>query len=353
MTLWPPPPLHGPTPRLGRARDPDPGPAALSAYVDECQVSAYADIHGISTRHHRGRRLPQRPRHRPARGGCPARPHRRRLEILQGRQRPQAPARWSLASRSPRGSASTKQTVHRKHGKRTGRQIMTRNFAEDADAIMVQAHEHATRLGHLYLGGEHLLLALAAAGQPAGTVLREHGVTPGRAEAEIVRLSGAAGLFGDLDRGALGAAVVGRYRRRARDDRGGSPSAREALTRAARAVYPQAPLVQPCGPPPSLDTTGPSSPSASRHRAGPSSTPAAEAWAPGRHPALRRRGPCTWHPRRQRGAGAPGSIGTRRVRVGLEHRSPGPLPPGKLTGQPPHAPAGCAWSRPSLGCADQ
>ena len=60
---------------------------------------------------------------------------------------------------------------------------MTRTFDEDANAIVVQAYQHATRLGHPYLGGEHLLLALAAVGQPAGAVLREHGVTPGRVEA--------------------------------------------------------------------------------------------------------------------------------------------------------------------------
>ena len=80
--------------------------------------------------------------------------------------------------------------------------IMTR----DVVAISIRAFEHAIRLGHPYLGGEHYLLALAAVGQPSGAVLREHGVTPERVEAEIVRLSGA-GLFGDLDRNAL--ATVG------------------------------------------------------------------------------------------------------------------------------------------------
>jgi hypothetical protein len=76
--------------------------------------------------------------------------------------------------------------------------IMTR----DAGAVSIRAYEHAIRLGHPYLGGEHYLLALAAAGHPAGAVLREHGVTPERVEPEIARLSGA-GLFGDLDRDAL------------------------------------------------------------------------------------------------------------------------------------------------------
>ena len=110
---------------------------------------------------------------------------------------------------------------------------MTRNFTEDANAIVVQAYEHATRLGHPYLGGEHLLLALAAAGQPAGAVLREHGVTPERVEAEIARLSGG-GLFGDLDRGALAAVGVDIDAVRATTE---ASFGQEALTRAARAVH--------------------------------------------------------------------------------------------------------------------
>ena len=110
---------------------------------------------------------------------------------------------------------------------------MTRNFTEDANAIVVQAYQHAARLGHPYLGGEHLLLALAAAGQPAGTVLREHGVTPGHAETEIVRLSGG-GLFGDLDRDALAAVGVDIDAVRATAEASFGP---EALTRAARAAH--------------------------------------------------------------------------------------------------------------------
>ena len=110
---------------------------------------------------------------------------------------------------------------------------MTRNFTEDANAIVVHAYEDATRLGHPYLGGEHLLLALSAAGQPAGAVLREHGVTPDGVEAEIVRLSGS-GLFGDLDRGALAAVGVDIDAVRATTE---ASFGQEALTRAARAVH--------------------------------------------------------------------------------------------------------------------
>jgi hypothetical protein len=110
---------------------------------------------------------------------------------------------------------------------------MTGHMAPDANAIAEQAYEHAIRLGHRYLGGEHLLLALAAAGQPAGAVLREHGVTPGRVEAEIVRLAGG-GLFGDLDRGALATVGVDVDAVRATTE---ASFGREALTRAARAAH--------------------------------------------------------------------------------------------------------------------
>lgn len=109
---------------------------------------------------------------------------------------------------------------------------MTRNFTEGADAIVVQAYEHAIRLGYPYLGGEHLLLALAAS-QPAGGVLREHDVTPERVEAEIARLSGG-GLFGDLDRDALATVGVDIDAVRATTE---ASFGQEALTRAARAVH--------------------------------------------------------------------------------------------------------------------
>jgi ATP-dependent Clp protease ATP-binding subunit ClpA len=112
---------------------------------------------------------------------------------------------------------------------------MTRHFSEDANDLVVQAYEHATRLGHPYLGGEHLLLALAGAGEPAGAVLREHGATPERTEAEIVRLSGG-GLFGDLDRDALATVGVDIDAVRATTE---ASFGHEALNRAARAAHPR------------------------------------------------------------------------------------------------------------------
>jgi hypothetical protein len=110
---------------------------------------------------------------------------------------------------------------------------MSRNFTEDANAIVVRAYEHAIRLGHPRLCGEHFLLALAGASEPAGAVLREHGVTPERVETEIVRLSGD-GLFGDLDRDALATVGVDIDAVRATSE---ASFGQEALTRAARAVH--------------------------------------------------------------------------------------------------------------------
>jgi hypothetical protein len=80
--------------------------------------------------------------------------------------------------------------------------MMAAYLTNDPRFVLMCGFDHAIRLGHHYLGGEHFLLALAGSDEPAGAVLREQGVTPGRIEAEIVRLAGA-GLFGDLDRSAL------------------------------------------------------------------------------------------------------------------------------------------------------
>jgi hypothetical protein len=110
---------------------------------------------------------------------------------------------------------------------------MTRHFTEDASAIAEQAYQHAIRLGQPYFGGEHFLLALSAASHPASAVLREHGVTPERVEAEIVRLSGG-GLFGDLDRGALAAVGVDVDAVRAATE---ATFGREALASAASAAH--------------------------------------------------------------------------------------------------------------------
>jgi ATP-dependent Clp protease ATP-binding subunit ClpA len=85
---------------------------------------------------------------------------------------------------------------------------MFERFTGQARTVVIQAQEHARRLGHGYIGCEHLLLAAASTGEPASAVLREHGVTPQAVETEIVRLIGlgrAASPPGSLDREALAA----------------------------------------------------------------------------------------------------------------------------------------------------
>jgi Clp amino terminal domain, pathogenicity island component len=84
--------------------------------------------------------------------------------------------------------------------------MMFERFTDTARFVVVQAQEDARRLGHNYIGCEHLLLAAAAAGEPAGAVLRDQGVTPERVEAAILRTIGrgqAADPLGGIDRQAL------------------------------------------------------------------------------------------------------------------------------------------------------
>jgi ATP-dependent Clp protease ATP-binding subunit ClpA len=69
--------------------------------------------------------------------------------------------------------------------------MMFERFTDGARHVVVQAQKDARRLGHNYIGCEHLLLAAAAAGEPAGAALRDQGVTPERVEAEILRTLGA------------------------------------------------------------------------------------------------------------------------------------------------------------------
>jgi ATP-dependent Clp protease ATP-binding subunit ClpA len=84
--------------------------------------------------------------------------------------------------------------------------MMFERFTGDARDTVAQAQEHARRLGHRYIGCEHLLLAAAVGNEPASAALREHGVTPQAVETQMVRLAGlgeATDLFSSLDREAL------------------------------------------------------------------------------------------------------------------------------------------------------
>ena len=114
---------------------------------------------------------------------------------------------------------------------------MLERFTDDARTVVVHAQRHARRLGHRYIGCEHLLLALVGVDQPASAVLRERGLTPDRVEEEIVRRAGmgaGAGLFADLDRDALASIGIDLDAVRARIDASFGP---DALTRADRAVH--------------------------------------------------------------------------------------------------------------------
>jgi hypothetical protein len=87
---------------------------------------------------------------------------------------------------------------------------MFERLSPGARQVVTDAQQHARRLGHRYIGPEHLLLGLAGSGEPAGDVLRGCSVTPELVEEQIVRRAGlgaGAGLFGDLDTDAL--AVLG------------------------------------------------------------------------------------------------------------------------------------------------
>jgi ATP-dependent Clp protease ATP-binding subunit ClpA len=115
--------------------------------------------------------------------------------------------------------------------------MMFERFTGDARTVVVHAQEHARRLGHRYIGCEHLLLAVTSTGQPASAVLRENGLTPEHVEVEIVRLAGlgaGASLFADLDRDALASIGIDLDAVRARIEAAFGP---EALTRAGQAIH--------------------------------------------------------------------------------------------------------------------
>jgi ATP-dependent Clp protease ATP-binding subunit ClpA len=92
--------------------------------------------------------------------------------------------------------------------------MMFERFTDGARHVVAQAQEDARRLGHNYIGCEHLLLAATRAAEPASAVLRDQGVTPERVEAEILRAIGPGAAVGPgattdplrgLDREALAA----------------------------------------------------------------------------------------------------------------------------------------------------
>ena len=171
---------------------------------------------------------------------------------------------------------------------------MFERFTPGARTAVIHAQQHARRLGHRYIGPEHLLLGLAATGEPAGRVLREHGLTPEFVEEEIVRRAGlgaGAGLFVDLDQSALSVIGIDLDAVRARIE---ASFGTGALARASQAVH-QRPRPSRLNP----------------RRAVP--------------PRLRRR-------RRRAGSAAPAALtaGARPAAATGRYRAPGNLPSGHL-----------------------
>ena len=84
---------------------------------------------------------------------------------------------------------------------------MFERFTPDARGIIVTARAEADRLGHRWIGCEHLLVAIAGIEDGTGAVLRDADVTPERVRAEILKMAGGApvSLFDTLDREALAA----------------------------------------------------------------------------------------------------------------------------------------------------
>lgn len=65
---------------------------------------------------------------------------------------------------------------------------MFERFGSDARSVVVDAQAQARRLGHRFIGCEHLLLAAAGSPGSTGEVLRASGVTDDAVEAAVLRL---------------------------------------------------------------------------------------------------------------------------------------------------------------------
>ena len=111
---------------------------------------------------------------------------------------------------------------------------MFERFSQDAKNAVIDAQKQARRLGHSYIGGEHILLAVVSASSPASAILSAHGLTPEYVEAQITRqvrpgAGAGADLFGSLDRDALAAIGIDLDTVRARIEASFGP---QALARA-------------------------------------------------------------------------------------------------------------------------
>ncbi len=67
---------------------------------------------------------------------------------------------------------------------------MFERFTAEARAVIADAQEQARRIGHNYIGCEHLLLAAAGSATHVGAVLKDAGVTAKAVEEEIATVVG-------------------------------------------------------------------------------------------------------------------------------------------------------------------
>lgn len=113
---------------------------------------------------------------------------------------------------------------------------MDRPFDEATRRIVLRAQQRARELGHRGIGCEHLLFAIAESPDPAGAVLREHGLTPAHVTEQTRRLlTGTATVFDVLDADALATLGIDLGTvRRAVESSFGSEALRPAVPRLRR-----------------------------------------------------------------------------------------------------------------------
>ncbi|TDQ00673.1 Clp protease N-terminal domain-containing protein [Labedaea rhizosphaerae] len=114
-------------------------------------------------------------------------------------------------------------------------------FDDDARMVVRIAQDRARSLQHPGIGSEHLLYGLADSPTRAGSVAREHGLTPGGVAMQTERLlTPSRTMFAGLDAGAL--ATIGidlnAVREAVEANFGLATAALPALTRRQRARLP-------------------------------------------------------------------------------------------------------------------
>lgn len=80
---------------------------------------------------------------------------------------------------------------------------MFERFTKDARQVVIDARDQSRRLGHRYVGTEHLLLALLHAESATATLLKQAGLTGDGVQAAIERLVAQPQILSEADAEAL------------------------------------------------------------------------------------------------------------------------------------------------------